>query len=381
MNKENYDIIIVGGGFSGAALAYQFSKAKLKTLLLESGGLGSGTSAACAGRAQLFDCETSEYLHQVKQGYSRLPQLGEELEIDLEWEQPGHITLYSSTESLSSEIEKITWFKNESLQAELLDVDSVRKLEPMLKMNNIVGAILAQEGHVNPFKFGWGYINAAQKNGARIVHHTKITNLLLEKNKTIGVTTGNQQYYGKVIILALGAWTNSVLKTIGMQLPIFFTKAEAMISEPLPRLLQHHVGTSGFYESVHGDNKSITLGVGQHKNGCLLISNAIQPAQEIQRESSAWGMPALNQQMKKFFPMFNPIRIMRTWSAPSPFSEDYQPVVGWHPQVENLYIAAAFHLAIPTIPLFSEKIAEQVINNNLSSAGFLAPYSPGRFII
>jgi len=75
-----------------------------------------------------------------------------------------------------------------------------------------------------------------------------------------------------------------------------------------------------------------------------------------------------------------PVNVLRTWSAPSPFAKDFLPVVGWLPQFENVYLAAAFHLAIPTIPLFSEKISKHILDgeNNIEAI-FLESYSPSRF--
>lgn len=378
--NNNFDVIIIGGGFAGCALAYQFAKAKVKTLLLEAGNIGSGTSSACAGRAQIIESETPEYLNIVKRGYSMLSNLGKELDADLEWELPGHLTLYYSQEKLNAEIVKIDWLRNIGLDAQFVDPDTLRKLEPYLSSEGSIGAILSTEGHLNPFKFCWGYVHAAKKYGADFKAHAKVTDLLMEKNKVIGVKVNQNSYYAGVIILATGAWTGSLTKRMNVDLPIRFTKAEAMVTEPLPKILHHHIGANSFYESVHGNKKSVTLGLGQHRSGSILISNAIQPAQNIDRLSSAWGMPAINQQMKDFFPTINKIRIIRTWAAPSPFSEDYQPVLGWIPKLENLYIATAFHLAIPTIPLFSETIAEHILNsNNADNESFLLPFSPSRF--
>jgi len=382
MKNKLYDVIIVGGGFAGCALAYQFAKEKVSTLLLEGGHICCGTSSACAGRAQIFDSETPDYLKFVHQGYSMLATLGKELEIDLEWYLPGHITLFYSEEQLNAHLPKIKWMKDMGLNAEYIEPKKIHDFEPSLNLGNCVGAILAEEGHLNPFKFGWGYLKSALKFGASYEPFSPVESFIIEKNKIVGVKTKTKTYFGKNIILATGAWTAALMKKIGVTIPIAYTKAEAMVSEPLPKVLNHHIGTSGFYDSVHGGNKSVTLGLGQHPNGCLLISNAIQPAHQIRRESSAWGMPALNRKMVEFFPQLRNIRIMRTWSAPSPFSKDYQPVMGWLPHFENLYVAAAFHLAIPTIPILSKKISDHILHSEDNKTyEFLKPYSPMRFYV
>lgn len=52
---QTFDVIIIGGGFLGISTAYQLAKSGVKTLLLEAGDVGSGTSGSCSGRAQV--CE------------------------------------------------------------------------------------------------------------------------------------------------------------------------------------------------------------------------------------------------------------------------------------------------------------------------------------
>jgi len=168
-----------------------------------------------------------------------------------------------------------------------------------------------------------------------------------------------------------------LIAAAGSSLPMKYTHAEAIISEPLPRVLRHHVGMTGFYEAVHGQDRTITLGVGQHQNGTLLVSNAIQQSKVIDLESTDWSMPALASALRNYFPCLSDIRIMRTWAAPSPFLPDYQPAIGWLPDFDNAYVAAGFHLAVPTIPLLSEKIVVELLDKKHVS--MLDPFSPRRF--
>jgi|AutmiccommuBRH23_1029490.scaffolds.fasta_scaffold00049_53 glycine/D-amino acid oxidase-like deaminating enzyme len=380
MKTNYYDMIIIGAGFAGCALAYQFSKAKVKTLLIESGGICSGTSSACAGRAQIIESQTDEYLEIVLKGYSKLPDLGDELGVDLEWETPGHLTLLYSEQELSHYQYLTSRLNSHGIEAHMLDSQTLRKIEPHLLAHKCVGAAYSLEGHLNPFKFCLGYMNAARNNGVDLKLNSEVTKFQLDNQRITGVYANGELFSAHTVIFATGAWTGSLTRMLDCELPISFTKAEAMVSQPLPKILSHHIGVSGFYEAVHGQNKIVTLGLGQHRNGSLIISNAIQPASVIDRSSSSWALPSISNQLQRFFPALDPINILRTWSAPSPFSKDSLPVIGWMPQFKNLYIATAFHLAIPTIPLISEEVCRHILQSNLNkTSDFLKPFFPNRF--
>ncbi|HSM23987.1 MAG TPA: FAD-dependent oxidoreductase, partial [Anaerolineaceae bacterium] len=211
-SKQHYDVIIIGGGFAGCALAYHFSKAKLKTLLLEQKNICSGTSAACAGRAQIIESETEDYLKIVHEGFLKIPSLNEELDVDLEWELPGHLTLIKSEENYQSMQKKISLLNNHGINSEMLDMQSLQKLEPNLCLDNILAAVYSAEGHINPFRFCFGFLNAARRNNAKIVTHQKVIKFSTSKNKITSVHTTDNVYSGDTIILASGAWTNQITR-------------------------------------------------------------------------------------------------------------------------------------------------------------------------
>ena len=253
-------------------------------------------------------------------------------------------------------------------------------MEPHLQAESCIGAAYSMEGHLNPFKFCLAFANAARRNGANLLAHSPVTGINRQSNKITLIQTENERYSADVVILAAGAWSGKLAKMVGSNLPMKFTHAEAFVTEPLPKVIHHHIGISGFYEAVHGSQRTVTLGLGQHPNGTLIVSNAIQQAQEIDSSSTAWGMPAIARALSQFFPVLEHARIMRTWSKPSPFLPDFLPAIGWLPELENGFIAAGFHLAIPTIPLLAENIANLILQrDNIESLALLKPFSPERF--
>ncbi|PKN85977.1 MAG: hypothetical protein CVU46_09330 [Chloroflexi bacterium HGW-Chloroflexi-8] len=380
MTDQNFDFLIIGGGLAGCALAYYLVKTGASVLLLEAKSICSGTSAACAGRAQIIESETIDYLKMVINGYSNLPNLGQELETDLDWETRGHLTLIANQEQWTANEQLVLNLNRLDIPAKMMDAKELLKIEPNINTKNCLGAAFSQEGHLNSFKLCFGFAHAAKKKGAKFLINSRVTGFIRKGTRIIGLQVGQSNYYGDSILLATGAWTAQIAEMIGQAVPILHTHAEAIVCEPIPKIINHHIGVSGFYETVHGSQRSVTLGVGQHSNGSLIISNAIQPEERINLRSSSWGMPAIVEAFLNIFPQLGNLRVLRTWAAPSPFSADHLPIIGRLPDFDNVFIAAGFHLAIPTIPLLAEEIAKSLTELDFRESSLLSPFSPNRFL-
>ncbi|MBE0697099.1 MAG: FAD-binding oxidoreductase, partial [Anaerolineaceae bacterium] len=249
--------------------------------------------------------------------------------------------------------------------------------EPYLKTEGFWGAAYSHEGHLNPFKFTAGYAQAAQRAGAKIVHHARVIGFEKLDGHITAVLTKKERFAGRVVLMAAGPWMGELARMAGTSFPMKYTHAEAIVSEKLPRMLNHHIGMTGFYAAVHGAERSVTLGIAQHPNGTLFASNAVQKMETMDLSSTYWGMPALCRAVRTYFPRLAGARIVRTWAAPSPFTPDFLPAIGWMPGFDNLYVAAGFHLAIPTIPLLAEEAAKSILE--FEERPMLVPYNPARF--
>ena len=375
--NQSHDIIIVGGGFAGLAIAYQLVRRGAEVLLLEAKNIGHGASGACAGRAQVAESHRGLHMRLTLAGLARLETLETELGHEFEWRRLGNLILIEQEKHWQKWQEQIDYLQQLGVPAAMLSQEEIHQAEPLLNIERFLGGAWCLEGHLNPFKLMHAYASAARNHGAIIRQQAQVIKLPQTNNRLLGVETENERFVAETIIITAGAWTGQVLQTAGIQLPVRFTHAEAVISEPLPPILHNHIGLADFYETIHQAARAVSIGVAQHKNGTLLITEAVEMTEHIHRANSAWGLPALAHELQTLFPALAQVRLVRAWAAPSPFLPDEQPAIGWVPGLENCFVATCFHNTITTIPVLSELIAEIILDGQ--SEIDISPFNPHRF--
>jgi sarcosine oxidase subunit beta len=374
--KPSYDVIIIGGGLAGLAVAYHLARRRVSVLLLEANELGSGTSGSSAGRAQVAESHRGLHLQLVRAGLARLEELEAELESEVEWRRLGNLMLIEQEKHWRWWAEQVAHLTGQGFSAEMLDRPALHQAEPLLHVEKFLGAAWCLEGHLNPLKLCQAYARAARRHGARLEPRTPVTGFEQQAERLARVCTPAQRFAAATVVVTAGAWSGELLAQAGAGLPVQFTHAEAIITEPLPPILHHHLGLADFYETIHNQAQAISIGLAQQQSGTLLITEAVQQSETIHRRNSAWGLPGMARELLQLLPGLAGVRVIRSWAAPSPFLPDEQPAIGWLPAPRNLFVATCFHLTITTIPVLSELIAGMILGESEPS---LTEFSPTRF--
>jgi len=132
MTTEDYDIIVIGGGFAGLAIAYHLARRQVAVLLLEAGSLGSGSSGACAGRAQVSEGHRGRHMDLALAGLARLEGLQEELGFDFEWRRLGNLMLIEHERHWQWWSEQIAYLQQRGFPAAMLNPTELAEAEPLL---------------------------------------------------------------------------------------------------------------------------------------------------------------------------------------------------------------------------------------------------------
>lgn len=375
---NTYDTIIIGGGMVGLATAYHLARRGARTLVLEAGDLGGGSSGACTGRAQVAEGHLDPLnLRLIREGLARLATLQEELDADFEFHRIGFLALIDAPHLWDEWVGRAAALTAAGIPTEMLDQAALRRVEPYLNAENFLGAAYAQEGLLNPFRFCAAYARAARRYGAELRPRTPVTALRLEGSRVVAVEAGGERFAADHVAVMAGAWTAPVARMAGVDLPIRHTHAEAFVTEPVALPLDNTVELASFYETIHGKERAVSVGFSRHVDGSLVVTEAVFKSAELHRRSSAWGLAAVAADLARLYPALAGVRVVRGWGIPTPFSPDDEPLIGWAPGCENLFVAAAFMQTITAVPLICDWMAGMIVGE--PPPADLGLFAPARF--
>lgn len=376
---NTFDVIIVGGGFLGLSTAYQLSKMGVKTLLLEVGDIGGGTSASCSGRAQTCEGHLDPLNIQIiRDGLARHETLEEELGARYDWRKIGLFLLIKSEDLWQRWQDRSAILTPAGIPTEVVGRAALQSAEPNLNTSHLLGAAYSVEGMLDPLKFSLAYAKAAQRQGAVILGRSRVTGFEVNNNEITAVKTKNTVYHAEKVAVMAGAWTSKVTRMAGVNVPVHFTHAEALVTERIPSMIFNNVELADFYETIHGKAKAVAIGVHPQLNGTLDISEAVTTTDKLNKGVSAWGVTSISKELVRLYPFLEKVRVVRTWGRPTSFTPDEEPLIGWVPEVDNLFVATSLVITITTIPLLSEWMA--VMLQGKTPPVSLEEYSPARFI-
>ncbi len=259
----------------------------------------------------------------------------------------------------------------------LLNLTELQTAEPYLNSAGFLGAAYTLEGMVNPFRFCWAFAKAALRLGAVLRPRTPVTAMQVEGDRVAAVEAGGERFTSAHVAIMCGAWTARVARLAGVNVPIDHIHAEACVTEPVSLTLNHTIEMADFYETIHGKSRAVAVGFTREPNGALVVTEAITRTAELHRRSSAWGIAGIAAGLLRLYPALAGVRVARAWGAPTPFTPDEEPIIGWWPERANLFVAAGFMQTITALPLVSEWMARMLLHEPLPVD--LGLFAPNRF--
>ncbi len=368
------DVVVIGGGIMGLAIAYHLAalKPERSITVLEASYLCSGASGRNGGgvRAQWAN-ELSVRL--MKESLEEFRTFAHRHRINTWFRRGGYLFLARSRERADELARSVEVQRRAGLGTELLEPRRVRDVVPELVVDDLVAASFnPRDAVVFPWPFVWGYAEGARARGVTIETFTRVTGIDVQNGSVSGVISERGRIATSAVVVACGALSPEVAALAGVSLPTHPHRHEICATEPLKPFLTPLVAelASGLYfsQSTRGE---IVGG----------IADARAPTRAVQT-SSARFLALYARALVSRVPRLGAVRVLRQWAGLYDISPDQGPIIGAVDSPAGLFLASGFmgH-GFMMAPVVAKRLARLIAHGQSSSeidAWTLSRFREGR---
>ena len=208
---NSFDVIIIGAGVTGCAVARELSRYDCSVLVIEKDeDVCCGTSKANSGIVHAgYDAKPGTLKAKMNiRGNEMMTSLCEEL--DIPFKRIGSLVVCTD-ESLRSGIEELyaRGITNGVPDLKILESDEVRELEPNISDNVVCALYAPTAGVICPFRLNIALAECAAQNGVEFKFDTQVTNIRSDGDQWI-IETSDKTYNARAVINAAGCHADDI---------------------------------------------------------------------------------------------------------------------------------------------------------------------------
>ncbi len=332
-----YDVIVIGGGMSGALSAYTLRKQGLSVALIDRDKIGHGSTSANTGLLQYSnDIMLHELAEQIgeqdavlfykacREAVGQLKKTAQALAYDCNFHSRKSLYFASEKSDAVRLLKEFEMLQRHGFEVEYWDRETIEQHYPFSKE---AALITFGDAEVNPLLFSQGVIDQAREDGVDLFEEVEITHYSHEK-ESVELTTSSGNFLAGRIVFAVGYDNAPFLQQKQLKLNRSFVMASSPIEDLgswEDRALIWETQRPYLYLRTTDDNRIIAGGLDE-------------PFSEVGASEKHLVDRAekLSQQVKALFPMYS-FKTEFSWSAAFGESGDQLPSIGRHPEFERYY--------------------------------------------
>lgn len=372
--RSRYDVVIVGGGVNGLALAHALaSRHGIRDVaVFERAYIGQGASGRNT-QVVRANYNTPETVPLYQRSLELWRTLSAELDFNVQFSTQGELDLCHTDDALDVERDKALLNVRYGVANEILSVDEVARMCPLVDLSGggelpVVGASYHPPGSfARHDSVVWGYASAAQARGVDIHEGVGVAALDVRDGRCRGIVTDAGETIGAgVVVGAVAGWTSELAAMAGLQLPISTHPLQAFVTEPYRHVLDGLVSSMDLY-----------VYVSQTARGELLVGAEILPYNTYSTRSTFDFLAEASRRSIQILPFMAKARAMRQWAGLCDMTPDSSPILG-PTEVEGFQLMAGMGTwGFKGAPIFGVSMAETIATGRMPA--IIAPFSGDRF--
>ena len=367
---ETSDVVIVGGGVAGCAVAYYLGLAGVKATIIEREGLGTQASGYSAGGLNPIQGLG------IPGPLSGLSMESYRMHLDL-WgvlkdktgiDYDGRITsllqvAFDEADLLGLEETIEVFSATDGFDAHRLDSGEVSDLEPRIGPGVVGGVYARGNAALDSYKYTLALGQAAEQMGAGVRLGT-VRLLERDHGRVTGVVLNDGLISCGQVVLAMGPWSRQAERWLDTYIPVDPMKGEILRLQLSGPALPHDISGGGgsLYSKPDG----------------LVWCGATEEWRGFDKETSESARLSLLERATRLVPDVADARIVQQTACLRPVTPDWLPCIGKLPEWENVYLATgAGKKGVLLSPGIGKAVADLMVDGETQLS--IDRFSPARF--
>lgn len=345
---EKSSAVVIGGGVTGASVAYHLAKLGWQdVLLLERKQFACGTTWHAAGligtmRANDSHARLCEYSMRL------LSELERDTGQSTGFRQVGSLSIAHSADRWE-ELRRVASMNNAFgvTQVDTVTTDEVKALFPLIDTTDIIGGTyVAHDGKGSPIDVTMAFIKGARQLGAQCLEGVQVLDVLDNGKRVTGVVTDQGQIATDFVVNCAGMWSRNLGLKSRVNIPLHaaehyyaVTDKHDLITPDLP-VLRDHDKCAYYREDAGG------LLVGAFEKSAIAWGQDGIPDDfcfdELPGHIEEQLMPVLEDAMQRV-PLLGDIGWRKFFCGPESFTPDDQFHLGEAPELGGYFVAAGLN--------------------------------------
>ena len=350
----DHDVIVLGGGVIGCAIAFFLAKKGVRPLLVERGQLGSEATRAASG-VVLPHPGGGTLDRLANESFRMFPKLVDELKdlggVDPEYERTGRIDAALNEWEGASLRGSSERYAQAGISAEWLDGEAVKKIEPLISPSVTGGLYVPESACVSGGLLASAFAAAATRLGAEVRCDLGEVSLVTDGKAISGVRSPNStDLAADTVVLAAGSWSMQTAASVGVGLRI-----EPVRGQNLRLRMPAGLRLS---TNVYGDETILVP-----RPGGRLIAGVTIESVGFDSRVTTEGIRSIMERSTELVPALADAVVEQAYAGLRPASADGLPIIGRPNGVGGLIVATAhYRMGIALSPVTGRLVADHIVD-------------------
>jgi glycine oxidase len=364
------DIIVVGAGIVGCAVAYELARRGASVDIVDERPVGMGATQASAGvLAPYIEAhEGSALLDLTVRSLALFDAFVERVSADsgvrVSYRRTGTLDVAVNDAEMQALRATADVLQRRDVAALLLDAPAVRGEEPQLGDGAIGGLLIESHGFVGAVDLTRALAAAARRHGAQLIEGGRVRRIA-RRNGDMIVDTDRGSLTGNAVVLAAGSWSGEIaIDGVSATVPVRPVRGQLL-----------HLGWSGTpLRRVTWSGRCYLV---PWEDGTLLVGATVEDAGFDER-ATVEGVRGLLDAVSAIVPRACTAGFLGARAGLRPATADDLPVIGPSAVMPNLmYATGHYRNGVLLAPLTAQLVADAMLDNRIDP--LLAAVSPARF--